>query len=217
MTKEGVFITLEGIDFSGKSTQADYILARLKDGGLDVLFLREPGGTELSERVRSILLSRKEIDICPKSELFLFLAARAQIVEEVIIPAINAGRIVLCDRFYDSTYAYQGFARGLGLESVEPLNVMATSGLKPDLTILYDLPVSEARKRGAGFLSDHDRLENERVEFHERVRDGYHRLARREPERIKLVDASGQPQDVWKLTWEILGPFLENRGFAVSG
>ncbi|MBU1319799.1 MAG: dTMP kinase [candidate division Zixibacteria bacterium] len=215
MNKKSAFITLEGIDFSGKSTQAERLLSRLHESGLDPLFLREPGGTVLSERVREILLNRGEITIGAKSELLLFLAARAQLVDDLIIPSLESGRIVICDRFFDSTFAYQGFARGLPVEKIREINTFATSGLVPDLTLLFDLPVEVAQGRGAGLSSGGDRLENEVAEFHRRVRDGYLQLVRTEPMRIKVIDASGSLDVVWSKTWELTRSFLKTRGIEI--
>ncbi|MFH1894241.1 MAG: dTMP kinase [Candidatus Zixiibacteriota bacterium] len=215
MNKKSAFITLEGIDFSGKSTQAERLVSRLHESGLDPLFLREPGGTVLSERVREILLNRGEIAIGAKSELLLFLAARAQLVDDLIIPSLESGRIVICDRFFDSTFAYQGFARGLPVEKIREINTFATSGLVPDLTLLFDLPVEVAQGRGAGLSSGGDRLENEVAEFHRRVRDGYLQLVRTEPMRIKVIDASGSLDVVWSKTWELTRSFLKTRGIDI--
>lgn len=215
MNKKSAFITLEGINFSGKSTQAERLLSRLHESGLDPLFLREPGGTVLSERVREILLNRGEITIGAKSELLLFLAARAQLVDDLIIPSLESGRIVICDRFFDSTFAYQGFARGLPVEKIREINTFATSGLVPDLTLLFDLPVEVAQGRGAGLSSGGDRLENEVAEFHRRVRDGYLQLVRTEPMRIKVIDASGSLDVVWSKTWELTRSFLKTRGIEI--
>lgn len=209
MKHQGVFITLEGIDFSGKSTQAERLVSRLEQEGYKPLFFREPGGTALSERVREILLNRGEIEIGARAELLLFLAARTQIVDEVILPALQSGRIVVCDRFSDSTFAYQGYARGLPLDTITELNAFTTSGLEPDLTLLYDLPVEIAQKRGNKVLSQHDRLENEDIDFHHRVREGYLELARNHPGRIVVVDAEGNPELVWRHTWNHVNKYLE--------
>jgi len=215
MNQKSAFITLEGIDFSGKSTQAERLVSQLRKSGLDPLFLREPGGTLLSERVREILLNRGEIPIGAKSELLLFLAARAQLVDDLMIPALESDRIVICDRFFDSTFAYQGFARGLPVENIREINSFATSGLVPDLTLLFDLPVEVAQRRGAGLSSEGDRLENEKTGFHQRVRDGYLQLARTEPTRISVIDASGSLDAVWKKTWELTRSFLKTRGIDI--
>lgn len=209
MNRKGVFITLEGIDFSGKSTQAEMLAARLTKAKREPLLLREPGGTPLSERIRNILLNRGEVKIAPRAELLLFLAARAQLVEDVISPQVESGRIIICDRFYDSTYAYQGFARGLHLDTVIRMNTFATSGLVPDLTLLYDLSVDAAQRRGSGMLPAHDRLEKEKTDFHNEVRKGYLALAENEPNRVKVVDADKTPEEVFENTWELVSRFLK--------
>jgi dTMP kinase len=212
MKHQGVFITLEGIDFCGKSTQADMLVRHLKECGQEPLFLREPGGTALSEKVREILLNRGDVDVTDRAELLLFLAARTQLVDEVIMPAIESGRIVICDRFYDSTYAYQGYARGLPLDIVTDMNSFATYGLVPDLTLLYDLAVEVARRRGTATVPAHDRLEKETSDFHKRVREGYLELASRDPDRIRVIDAEPDPAEVWKRTWELTWQSLSEHG-----
>jgi dTMP kinase len=212
MKYQGVFITLEGIDFCGKSTQADMLVRHLKKCGHEPLFLREPGGTALSEKVREILLNRGDVDVTDRAELLLFLAARAQLVDEVIMPAIESGKIVVCDRFYDSTYAYQGFARGLSFDAIREMNTFATFGLVPNLTLLYDLAVEVAQRRGTVTVPAHDRLEKEKADFHQRVRDGYLELASHDPERIKVIDAEPDPAEVWKRTWELTWQSLSEHG-----
>lgn len=216
MVQKGFFITLEGIDFSGKSTQADMLAEYLCECGCDPLLVREPGGTSLSERVREILLNRGEIDIVDRAELMLFLAARAQLVDEIILPAIESGRIVVCDRFYDSTLAYQGYARGLPVQTVADMNSFATSRLTPDLTLLFDLSVEAAQSRGSGFIPSHDRLEQEKAEFHQRVRDGYLDLARQEPDRIKVIDADDTPGAVRERTLVTVKQTLMEHGIDVA-
>jgi len=200
MSETGKFITLEGIDFSGKSTQAGFLVRWLSDSGHDVRFIREPGGTEASERIRAILLSREDINVCDRTELLLFLAARAQLVDEIIIPALKSGTIVVCDRFYDSTFAYQGFARGIDIETIQAVNNFATQDLSPDLTLLYDLPVDVAQRRGLDTAADHDRLEKEDIEFHKRVREGYLKLADDYKDRIVVLNADDFQEAVWEET-----------------
>ncbi len=212
MKHQGVFITLEGIDFCGKSTQADMLVRHLTECGHEPLFLREPGGTALSEKVREILLNRGDVDVTDRAELLLFLAARAQLVDEVIMPAIESGRIVVCDRFYDSTYAYQGYARGLPLDAVAEMNSFATFGLVPDLTLLYDLAVEAAQRRGTVTVPAHDRLEKEKVEFHQKVREGYLELAKRDPGRIKVIDAEPDAAEVWNRTRELTRQSFSEHG-----
>jgi dTMP kinase len=180
-----VFVTFEGIDGSGKSTQASLLVDALRAEGRRVVQTREPGGTALGERIRSLLLS--EGDLAPWTEAALFAAARAELVEEVIGPALAEGADVVCDRFLDSSLAYQGIARGLGVEAVLELNAIVTGALVPDRTFLLLLPIDEAGRRSTGRL---DRIEREGWEFLERVDRGYRELARRHGDRIVAVDAA---------------------------
>lgn len=182
----GLLITFEGVEGSGKSTQAELLVNDLRQQGYKVLFSREPGGTEIGERVRRILLDPDCRRMDGLTELFLYLASRNQHVRERVMPAIQAGQLVVLDRFADSSVAYQGCGRQLGAKLVQRLNKLATAGLRPDLTILVDLPVAvgQMRKRDGEL----DRMEREEIQFHERVRQGYLELARRAPGRIKVVD-----------------------------
>ena len=211
----GLFITLEGIDFSGKTTQAGYLIALLKRNRLDHLFLREPGGTRLSERIRRILLSKGEIDICPKSELWLYQAARSQVVADRIIPALKKGLIVVCDRFYDSTTAYQVYGRGLDENFIRKTNLYASDGLKPDLTILFDLHEKLAFERKRSLNRAKDRLENEKLAFFKKVRRGYLNLAKNEKRRIKIIDASLSKTEVRREMTAVVMKFLKSRGIKV--
>jgi dTMP kinase len=187
-----VFIALEGVDGSGKTTQA----ARLAEAlGSETLLVREPGGTAAGERIRE-LLKDGETRLDPMAELLLFLAARAQLVNEVIKPAIEAGRDVVCDRFGDSSVAYQGHARGLGAERVEELCDLATGGLWPDLTLLLRLHPEVAAERIAAEGRAADRFEGEGMELQRRVAEGYEEVARRHLDRVRVVDASGEPDEV---------------------
>jgi dTMP kinase len=183
-----VFITLEGIDGSGKTTQAELLSGAL---GPDTVLLWEPGGTDASERIRE-LVADSEIELAPTAELLLFCAARAQLVTEVIRPALEAGRDVVCDRFSDSTAAYQGAARGVSVEVAVSVNVVATGRLRPDVTILLRIDPELAAERGLG----DDRFEREGVDFQRRVADAYERLARSDPGRIAVVDGEGSVEDV---------------------
>jgi dTMP kinase len=187
-----VFIALEGVDGSGKTTQAARMAEALGPG---TLLVREPGGTAAGERIRE-LLKDGEIRLDPMAELLLFLAARAQLVNEVIRPAIEAGRDVVCDRFGDSSVAYQGHARGLGAERVEELCDLATGGLWPDLTLLLRLHPEVAAERIAAEGRAADRFEGEGMELQRRVAEGYEEVTRRHPDRVRVVDASGDPDEV---------------------
>lgn len=189
------FVTFEGIEGSGKSTVARAVLDRLRLAGIDAIITREPGGNPVSEAIRGLLLDPANRAISPRTELLLYLAARAQIVDEVIRPALDAGSWVLCDRFMDASVAYQGWARGIGEERVGELNEFAVGGAVPDATYLLDLSVEEGFRRGPERREEAgerppDRLELEDRAFHERVREGYLGIARREPDRFVVVDAS---------------------------
>jgi len=180
---KGLFIVLEGPDKSGKSTQARLLAETLKSRGRAVLHTREPGGTSVAEGVRRVLLNPK-LTIAPLTELFLYEASRAQHTKEKIVPALKAGQVVISERFTMSTDAYQGVARGLGLKTTAVLNKIATSGLKPDITILLDIPVAEFNKRDHG--RELDRLERESVEFRLKVRKGYLKAAKADPRAVVL-------------------------------
>jgi len=209
----GKFITIEGIEGSGKSTVAEELSKTLKGSGYDVILTREPGGTRVSERIRELLLNPEYKELAPLSELFLYLSARAQLVFEVIRPSLKKGIIVVCDRFMDASVAYQGWARGLGEELVEELNSIAVSGVVPDMTFLLDLPVIEGFKRGplrreSGGVSKRDRLELEKREFHERVREGYLRIAGKHTSRIVVVDATMKLEEVMSVVYDTLAERL---------
>ncbi len=190
----GAFITFEGIEGSGKSTQAALLKAFLEAQGLEVLVTREPGGSPIGEQIRQILLDPGNHGMVPLAELLLYEASRCQHVEAVIRPALDDGKTVICDRFFDASTAYQGYARGLGIKMVGKLNLVATGGRKPDLTLVLDLPVNVGLRRLGRNL---DRIEREAVEFHDRVRQGYLRIAEDEPDRVKVVDAAGTADDTF--------------------
>lgn len=193
---KGIFITFEGIDGCGKSTQTSMCKTWLEELGRTVLLVREPGGTKIGERIRELLLDKKNSSMAPLTELFLFEAARAQIVEEVIKPALSEGKIVICDRFFDSSYAYQGCARGLGPEMVSRLNMDATGGLAPDITFFLDISVEGAIKRRNVRGEEKDRIESAGDAFQEKVRLGFIRAAS-EDGRIVTVDASLSPDEIF--------------------
>ncbi len=191
-----MFITLEGVDGSGKSTQAAMLVQEL---GKRTIALREPGGTDAAERIRW-LLADPEAPLDPLAELLLFCAARADLVSRVIRPALDRGRTVVCDRFVDSTVAYQGVARGLGIVKVRELSEVATGGLMPDLTILLDVDPAT----GLGRAQSDDRFEAEGLRFQELVAEGYADIARREPSRVVTVNGSGSPDEVHRRVMEVV-------------
>jgi len=190
-----MFITLEGPDGSGKSTQAQLLTVFLRQHGYTVLLTREPGGTPIGEQVRSILNNLENTAMHPRTEILLFQASRAQHVEELIKPHLNKGDLVICDRYADSTLAYQGYGHQVDIAALRQVVDYATSGLKPDLTLLLDLEVEIGlkRRRGGG---DWNRLDAYELAFHKRVREGYYQLMNEEPERWVLIDAAQTPEQV---------------------
>lgn len=188
--KRGFFITFEGADGCGKTTQINLLKDYLEKEGYDVILTREPGAKGLGEKVRDILLNYDGV-VSDRCESFLFLADRAQNIDIIVNPAVEAGKIVLCDRHIDSTVAYQGYGRGLDIKRIEMLNDLATNFKKPDLTIVFDIDVENSMKRVG---KDKDRMESAGVDFHNRVRNGYLEIAKQEPERIKVIN-SVQPID----------------------
>jgi dTMP kinase len=204
--KLGKLITFEGIDGCGKSTQMRLLERYLTEHGHDVVSTREPGGTELGKKIRSALLDGGKDSVEPLTELLLYAADRAQHTRQVIMPALAAGKVVLSDRFYDATTVYQGYARGFDLKLVNQLNELATGGLKPDLTFLFDLDVETGlkRTRRRGYQTGEaatrpDRLDQEPVEFHERVRRAYLEIAAREPQRFRVIPAAGPVEETFDM------------------
>ncbi len=185
----GKFITLEGSEGSGKSTNLAYIRDRLVERGIDLVVTREPGGTPLGEAIRSLLLDHRNTAMCSDTELLLMFAARAQHLAELILPALESGKWVLCDRFTDATYAYQGAGRGIAHERIAQLEQWVQGDLRPDLTLFLDVPVSLGLER-ASSRGEPDRFEREKIEFFERVREGYLTQARQAPRRYRVIDAS---------------------------
>lgn len=211
----GLFITFEGPDGSGKSTQLRLLSARLAALGYSVLESVEPGGASIGQQIRRILLDPANHDLCATAELLLMFAARAQNVEQRIIPALAAGQIVLSDRFTDSSVAYQGVARGLGVAVVTDIDRIACHGVKPDLTFVIDIDpevglaraLSRNRSRSG---HDESRLDQQAIEFHRKVRAAYHDIARREPGRVRLIDGGANPESIAGRIWEELQPVLES-------
>jgi len=192
--QKGLFITFEGCDGCGKTTQLNLLAEYLKENGYDVLITREPGAIGLGEKIRELLLNY-DGEVSQKCESFLFLADRAQHIDKIIKPAVKKGIIVLCDRHTDSTIAYQGYGRGLDIEELNNLNNLATGGMKPDLTLLFDVD-SETSMRRVG--QNQDRMESAGIEFQKRVRNGYLELAQKEPNRIKVFNSSKTIEDLHK-------------------
>lgn len=206
----GLFITVEGVDGCGKTTQAGLIAAELERAGHDVLRLREPGGVAISEQIRAILLDPANDEMGDTCELLLYEAARAQLVHQVIAPALAAGKTVLCDRFYDSTTAYQAYADGLDLGAVRRANDLAVGECRPDLTLVFDIDVERAAER-RGYRGAADRLELKGLEFQRRVADGFRAIAKAEPVRVHLVDASGAVESVFESAWAHVADLLAAR------
>jgi dTMP kinase len=211
-----IFITFEGIEGSGKTTQIQMLSNHLEEQGLEHLLTREPGGTPIGDHIRRLVLNPAHNDMTPTCELLLYTAARAQHVEQVIRPALEQGRIVLCDRFTDATLAYQGYARGLPLGVIRHLHEIEVLSLRPNLTILFDIEAREAltraRSRDHTRSDDETRFEQEDLAFHERVRAGYLDLARREAGRFAVIDASGSVADVHPRVLAAIQRFLPTRG-----
>jgi dTMP kinase len=214
----GTFITFEGIDGSGKSTQLRLLGNFLRANGCDALLTREPGGTTLGLRLRAALLDAME-EVDPLTELLVFAADRAQHVRRLLRPALEAGRLVISDRYADATVAYQGAGRGFSPELISQIVYLATEGLKPDLTLLFDLPIEESSSRTARRSTSktstrisRDRLDIEKADFHARVRDAYLQIALAEPERVKLIDTSGPVEETQEQLKQIIVPYLQSRG-----
>ena len=206
------FITFEGIDQSGKSTQLQLLAEAARQSGQSVITTREPGGTPLGDQIRKMLLGPEHTGMDPWAEALLYAAARAQLIQDVINPALAEGSIVISDRYIDSSLAYQGIARGLGVQRVLELNNWATGGLLPDLTILLRIEVDVSRDRLLNRGESSDRIESEPLEFHRRVEEGYHEIEAMFPERIAGIDGSGPPEEIhqWivaicqeRLGWEL--------------
>ena len=206
----GKFITIEGTDGSGKSTQIELLMDYLKKKGADVIFTREPGGTQISEKIREIILDVDNSEMTGITEALLYAAARSQHVEEKIIPALEAGKIIVCDRFVDSSIAYQGAARGLGAEKIMGINEAALHGIIPDMTLFFDLSPEKGilRKKNERAL---DRLEKEKMDFHEKVYEGYKNLCKKYPERIKPIDADRSIDEVHSEVIEVIDGLLKGK------
>ena len=206
-------ISFEGGDGAGKSTQAALLVDRLNSAGNNAILVREPGGTPLGERLRPLI--KGEVPASPMAELLMFEAARAELVREEIRPALEAGTIVVTDRFSDSTTAYQGYGRGIDIEIIESLNRIATDGLQPHITLLLDLDPSRALARLGGENggrvdpADQQKFEEQPLEFHERVTEGYRALAEKDPGRWFVIDASRPPEQIAERIWSVVGSVMD--------
>ncbi len=198
-----MLITFEGLDFSGKTTQIKLLVEKLKDSGYNVVVVREPGGTPISEKIRDILLDKKNLEMTQVAEIFLFSAARNQLVNQIIKPALESDKVVICDRYYDSTTAYQGYGRGVNLDDVKRINKIATLGVVPDVTFFVDIPIDEIKHRIEAAKSSMDRMESSGDSFYERVRQGYFEIAKSELERFHIIDGLKKVEaihnDIWKV------------------
>lgn len=209
--KRGVLISFEGVEGSGKTTQATALVKWLTEKGLPTLFVREPGSTTVSEKIRHILLDPEVTDMHPKCEVLLFLAARVQLVYQKILPALLEKTIVVTDRYIDSTFAYQIYARNLPKRLLSIFNRFASAGLKPDITLLFDIDINEGRKRGVF----EDRMETQELQYHEKVRQGYLTRARRARKRIKVLPGAQTFEDLHKQVINHTTNLLKRKGFRV--
>lgn len=204
--KKGIFITFEGGEGAGKSSLIESIKANLSKKNLNLVFTREPGGTSFGEEIRNLLLKNRVEKVSSKAELCLFLASRAQHIQDVIIPALKANKIVLCDRYNDSSVAYQGYARGLGIEEVLSFSSYIIEDAQPDLTLYLDIDPQIGLSR---VKSKYDRIESEKITFHQKIREGFLQLAKKFPQRIKIVDASRSKEEVFKSAMNYINKFIE--------
>ena len=201
--EKGLFITFEGCEGSGKTTVSKYLYNRLKEEGYDVIYSREPGGVDIAEQIRSVILNVRNTAMDPRTEALLYAASRRQHLAEIVLPALKAGKIVLCDRFVDSSLVYQGYARGIGIDKVWELNQFAIDDCMPDMTLYYDVDVetglSRVRSRG-----EMNRLDSENVEFHKSVRKAYQMIAEKYPERIVTIDSNRPLREVEEESYTLL-------------
>jgi dTMP kinase len=196
------FISFEGIDFSGKTTQVERLISRLKESDIQVHLLREPGGTVISEKIRQILLDKSHQEMHPRTEILLYSAARSQLTHQTILPLLESGQYVIADRFFDSTTAYQGYGRNLEISFVESLNRFATSRLLPYKTFFIDITAKEAARRRKAAGRKSDRLESESIRFHQSIRQGYQTLVQMFPERFITISGTQSVEETAKLIWD---------------
>ncbi len=210
MKKKGIFISFEGGDGAGKTTLITALAQHLESKGHPLLQTRAPGGTPLGSEIRKLVLDKRDHTVCQRAEILLFLADRAQHVDEIIRPALEAGKIVLCDRFNDSTLAYQSGARGLDGATVRSLCTFACQGLEPDLTLYIDLDPEEGLRRCQSEKKGKDRIESEQLSFHQRIREAYHQIGREEPHRFKILDGSLSKERVFSQAMEKIVPLIHD-------
>jgi dTMP kinase len=212
MTSRGLFITFEGMDGSGKTTQIERLAARLRASGRTVVETAEPGGTPIGAKIRRILLDSANQELSASAEVLLYFASRAQNVDELIVPALGRGEIVIADRFTDSSAVYQGCGRGLGFDTVEALDKVACRGLKPDLTLLIDIDaetsLARALARNAAEPNCETRMDEQSLEFHRKVWAAYHALAACEPDRVKIVEGRAAIETIERAVWEIVSRYV---------
>lgn len=195
-----MFITFEGIDKSGKTTQSQLLIKKLEESGYKVIFLREPGGTKISEKIRTILLDNDNSEMVASAEYLLYSASRTQLVHEVIVPALNNKKVVVCDRYYDSSTAYQGYGRGIDLKTIDFINNFAAP-IKPDLTFFIDIDIDEANRRTIDMKEGKDRLESAGDSFFNKVRKGFLSVASNEPERFIVIDGKESKESIAETIW----------------
>ena len=204
MIMKGKFITFEGCEGSGKSTQIELFRKYLEKNGIEYLFVREPGGTEISEKIRAIILDVNNKEMCDEAEALLYASARAQLIKEKILPALNSGKLVLCDRYIDSSFAYQAHARGLGIDFISKINSYAIENCMPDKTVFLNISSKDAFMRKGGADKD-DRIELSGEDFHQKVYEGYLKVAKIYPDRFLLIDCLGEKQQTHKNIIKALG------------
>lgn len=210
---KGIFITFEGIDGSGKTTQIELLNSFLKQSGFDVVLTREPGGTDIGDKIREILLDSKNIQMSYRAETLLFLASRAELVSKVIQPSLNQGKIIICDRFFDSTIAYQGIARQLGAEKILDMSLWTTENIIPDLTFLLSIDVWECENRIKNGKKKKDRIEKEEIDFKSKIQEGYMQLAGKNKERFVIVDGCLDIESVFAVVKNNTLRVLKSKGF----
>jgi len=212
---QGIFVTFEGIDGSGKSTQANSLLRKVQENGLNAVLFREPGGTRISEQIRQILLTAKHTEMVSITEVLLYSAARAQLTDEMIIPGLEENDIVICDRYYDSTTAYQGFGRGINMEFINALTQEASNRIEPDLTFLVDVDVELAEKRSSR-IGRQDRIESENIEFKLKVIQGFREIAGNNPNRFVILDGRKDVEQLTEIAWNNIHTLLDKEGIKIT-